>query len=156
MKKPCAYPGCPTLIERGTYCPAHQANAPKRHTIYNKHVRQRDPALATAYRIRCSARWKKVRRQVLADNPVCADPFGDHSRAGITRTSKQVHHIQGLAEHPELWNVQTNLQALCTSCHARLEREHRKNSVSDPEPTSSKADGTQHDGGAAEIFCPFG
>lgn len=156
MKKTCLYPGCPALLDRGTYCDTHKASAPKRHQLYNRHVRQRDPALATAYKIRCSARWKKIRRQVLADNPVCADPFGDHSLAGITHTSTQVHHIQGIAEHPELWNVQTNLQALCTKCHARLEREHRKNAASDPEPSSLKTDSTQDTGGGQKNFCPFG
>lgn len=125
MKRPCNYPGCPVLLEKGTYCPKHQASAPKRHTIYDQRVRAKDPALALAHKIRSSTKWAKLRRQFLTDNPCCADPFGEHARTGITRTSTQVHHIKGLATHPHLWNHAANLQALCTACHARVEREHR-------------------------------
>lgn len=157
MKKPCNHPGCPSLIDRGTYCPTHQASAPKRHALYDKHVRQRDPALAQAARIRSSQRWIRVRKLVLADHPICADPFGDHARAGVTRASTQVHHISGLAEHPELAFHADNLQALCTACHARIEREHRAGAARDPEPSRRKAGGTsQPPQGEDQNFSPFG
>ena len=147
MKKPCNYPGCPALLDKGTYCPKHQASAPKRHTDYNRYVRAKDPALALAHKIRKGTKWAKVRRLILADNPMCADPFGDHSRAGITRTSTQVHHIQGLVTHPHLWDHSDNLQALCSACHARIEREHRKAVASQQTPLPPGRD---------QKFTPFG
>jgi 5-methylcytosine-specific restriction endonuclease McrA len=144
------------LIDKSGYCPKHQASKPKRHTLYNRHVRNADPASALAYKIRKSRKWLKVRAQVLADNPICADPFGDHARAGITRTATQVHHLEGIVEHPELWNVQTNLQALCTACHAKVERGVRRDAASDPETSSRKAGGNQPPPGEVQNFCPFG
>ena len=29
-KRPCRYPGCPNLCERGTYCPEHSSESPDR------------------------------------------------------------------------------------------------------------------------------
>jgi 5-methylcytosine-specific restriction enzyme A len=156
MKRPCSYPGCPALLDKTGYCERHKASAPKRHKLYDKHVRQRDPVLATAARIRASRRWKQVQRLVLSDNPTCADPYGDHQRAGITRTSKQVHHIKGLAEHPELAFHADKVMALCTACHARIEREHRAAVAASPKQSSRKAGGTQIDGGEGQKFNPFG
>jgi 5-methylcytosine-specific restriction endonuclease McrA len=142
MKHYCNYPGCPAILDKGRYCHAHKDNAPKRHTIYDRHVRAKDTALAIAQKIRSSRKWGNVRRHILANQPICTDPFGDHARAGITRTSQQVHHIKGLATHPHLWNVQSNLQALCTACHARIEREHRTEFARDPEPSGAQQDGS--------------
>jgi len=132
MKKPCNHPGCPTLIERGAYCPTHAATRPNRHKDYDRHVRHRDPALAEAARIRSSPRWQQVRRQMLADHPMCQDPYGDHARAGMTRTATQVHHIEGLASRPELAFHRSNLLTVCSACHARLEREVRRNPSETP------------------------
>ena len=155
MKRPCNYPGCPTLIERGAYCPTHQATRPDRHKAYNQ-GRQRDPATALAYKIRKSRKWLLIRSQVLADNPVCADPFGDHARMGVTRSSQQVHHLQGIVEHPHLWNVQTNLQALCTACHAKVERSVREDAKRAPGPSSTRPRPSQTPPGEGEKFSPFG
>lgn len=138
MKKPCNSPGCPVLLDKGIYCQKHKATAPKRHTIYDRHVRRKDPALAIAARIRSSPRWQLVRRQVIADNPLCADPFGIHQRQSVTRTSTQVHHIEGVATHPELAFVASNLQSVCSSCHARLERECRSAAKDLPAPSSTQ------------------
>ena len=134
MKKPCNFPGCAALLDKGGYCPTHKASAPKRHQIYNRHVRAKNPALALAAKIRKSARWQKVRRQILADAPLCADPHGMHAREGITRTATQVHHVQGLATRPDLAFHSDNLQPLCTRCHARIERQVRAMAASDESP----------------------
>jgi 5-methylcytosine-specific restriction endonuclease McrA len=156
MKTPCHYPGCPALLNKGGYCQAHAASKPKRHTIYNKHVRSKDPALANAHKIRKSRAWERVRRLQLADHPLCADPFGMHSRCDLTETATQVHHIIGLVERPDLWNTQTNLQSLCTACHARIEREVRRNAQSDCGASSHQGEASHDTGGADEKFCPFG
>jgi hypothetical protein len=122
MKTPCRYPGCRALLDKSGYCERHQASAPKRHRLYDRHVRQRDPALALAARIRNSVRWRNVRAQKLAEFPMCEDPLGHHGRQGTTRTAEQVHHIEGLIDRPDLAYTQTNLMSVCMACHAALER----------------------------------
>ena len=54
--------------------------------------------------------------------PLCEDPFKDHERRDDTETAKQVHHVKGLATHPELAYDLDNLMSVCTRCHAKLER----------------------------------
>jgi 5-methylcytosine-specific restriction protein A len=147
MKRPCSFPGCSSLLDKSGYCERHKASAPKRHKIYDRHVRQRDPALAEAARIRSSPRWQRVRKQVLADQPMCQDPHGEHQRAGVTRTATQIHHIQGLTTRPDLAFERDNLMAVCNACHARLEREVRRNPPETPQ-TPPRA--------SCDVWTPFG
>jgi hypothetical protein len=123
MKRPCNYPGCRALLDNGAYCDAHASHAKQRHKDYDQHVRANDPALARAAAIRNSPRWRAVRKWQLAREPLCFDPFSDHERRGTTETARQVHHIKGLATHPELAFHSSNLMSVCTGCHAKLERE---------------------------------
>jgi len=125
MKKICSRPGCPILIDRGAYCETHKGRANDGRKQYARHIQATNPALAEAARIRNSFRWRKVRKQFLADHPLCQDPHGEHHRAGVTRTATQVHHIAGLAERPDLAFHRENLMAVCNGCHARIEREVR-------------------------------
>ena len=138
MKTPCRYPGCRALLDKSGYCDEHKASAPKRHSVYDRHVRSKDPALAMAARIRSSERWRKVRRSQLSGHPLCQDPFGEHKRRNTTETATQVHHVIGLIDRPELAFHASNLMSVCTACHARLEREHRKAVAGDPRPSSRK------------------
>jgi 5-methylcytosine-specific restriction endonuclease McrA len=77
---------------------------------------------------RSSRRWQKTQRTKIGLNPLCEDPFGDHERRGTTETAKQVHHIVGLAEcaGDERAYTLDNLMSVCWKCHARIEREVRK------------------------------
>ena len=122
MKSPCKYPGCCELVDKIGWCANHQSSATDRRKDYDKGRRTSDTALALAAEIRSGWRWKRVRRQKLMGWPLCEDPFSDHARRGATETAKQVHHVQGLATHPELAYVLDNLMSVCTRCHARLER----------------------------------
>jgi 5-methylcytosine-specific restriction protein A len=122
MKSPCKYPGCRELVDRIGWCANHQSSATDRHKDYDRGRRQIDPALSLAANIRSGWKWKKVRRQKLTGWPLCQDPFKDHERRNATETAKQVHHIVGLATHPELAYTLDNLMSVCTRCHARLER----------------------------------
>ena len=79
--------------------------------------RRRDPRLALANRLRSSSRWKKVRALKLARDPLCED-CKDH---GLAVPAVQVHHLKGVARHPELAFVMENLLSLCTTCHAKRE-----------------------------------
>ena len=56
-KRPCRYPGCPNLCEKGTYCAEHQGESPERW---------RGSAAERGY----GADWRKARRRFLAGNPL--------------------------------------------------------------------------------------
>jgi 5-methylcytosine-specific restriction protein A len=83
--------------------------------------RRRDPALKQAQHIRSSARWRKVRRLKLSNDPLCEDCL-EH---GVTTAATQVHHIRGIASHPELAFSIENLCSLCSTCHAKREARER-------------------------------
>lgn len=57
-----------------------------------------------------NARWRKLRRMVLARQPVCAT-------RGCHQPSKDVHHK---IPKPEGDDSFENLQGLCHECHSRL------------------------------------
>lgn len=125
MKTPCKYPGCSTLLDKSGWCERHQASAPNPRANYDR-WRKRDPNQSAVDRFRSSAAWQKARRQKMAVNPLCEDPFGDHARRGDTVSVHGVHHIKGLATHPDLGLSWENLMSVCAKCHARLESEAKK------------------------------
>jgi 5-methylcytosine-specific restriction protein A len=84
--------------------------------------RRSDPALARAQRIRSSARWRKLRALKLARDPLCEDC----QTRGVLKAATQVHHVEGLAQRPDLAFVMKNLASLCTTCHAKREAQERR------------------------------
>ena len=122
MKSPCKHPGCPQLLDKSGYCDRHQSSAPKPRASYQA-WRQRDKKQSAVDSIRKTARWQKVRASKLTAFPLCEDPFQNHQ--DNTATAKQVHHIQGLATHPDLAFHADNLMSVCTVCHAKLEAQVR-------------------------------
>lgn len=106
--RPCAKPGCSRLIRgRGRYCEEHQ----KAET--SAYDRERGSAAARGY----GARWRRLRAMVLASNPLCADPFGEHARNHEVVAATDVDHIIALVRGGT--NELSNLQALCHACHSR-------------------------------------
>jgi 5-methylcytosine-specific restriction protein A len=84
--------------------------------------RRRNPALALAQKLRGSARWRKVRALKLSRDPLCQD-CEEH---GVVTAAQQVHHVEPLAERPDLAYVLENTRSLCTTCHAKREAEERR------------------------------
>jgi len=123
MKHPCRYPGCPALLGQRGYCPTHQDSESNASKDYER-KRKADPALALAAKIRSSGRWRKVSKQKLRRNPLCEDPLDTHGEN--TQTARQVHHVKGLREHPELAYELGNLMSVCTRCHAKLEEREKR------------------------------
>jgi hypothetical protein len=72
-------------------------------------------------KLRRSQRWKGFRRWFIRRHPVCCDPFQVHKEHHETVITEQVHHIQGVEEHPSLCFVESNCAGLCTGCHSRVE-----------------------------------
>ena len=58
-------------------------------------------------------RWRKVRELFLKQHPLCRDCLEKE----IFEPAVEVHHIQKIADRPELRMNITNLMALCKRCH---------------------------------------
>jgi len=100
-----------------------QADKARGDAEYDRTKRYADPKLARAARIRNSKAWKQLRDWYIRHHPLCEDPLGRH---GVRPApASQVHHIEGVAEHPELAFNRDNLMSLCSGCHAAVEARAR-------------------------------
>lgn len=97
----CAHPLCRNAATQGRWCAAHYTppppRAPDKRTGPNPY----------------DSRWQRFRRWFLAKHPVCSDPI-------CGRPATDVDHIVPHAgpSDPLFWD-QSNMQALCHSCHSR-------------------------------------
>ena len=108
-KHPCAYPGCPELVERGQrYCEQHQKL--ENHN-YEKYHRNRE----TKKRYRRG--WQLIRSAYAAKHPLCEECL----KRGVYTPTEHVHHIVPLSEGGT--NEEENLMALCRPCHSRIHAE---------------------------------
>jgi 5-methylcytosine-specific restriction protein A len=97
----CRVPGCGVLVSSGA-CPAH---APRERAT------RLDYALV--HRWYGSARWQRLRREVLHEEPFCR-----HCRnAGRKVLTVDIDHIVKHDGDPVLFWDRQNLQGLCKSCH---------------------------------------
>jgi HNH endonuclease len=90
MTRGCEYPRCGLLAVRGAYCHRHAPPRPSQ-----AHYKTDD--------------WEARRRQVLAEQPVCATP-------GCGRPAVAVDHIRERRDGGT--DERRNLQGLCASHHA--------------------------------------
>lgn len=125
--KPCLAQGCPNLVNGSAYCPAHRSLSASAR--YDQDRRPNVTSLAQAARIRSGRQWQKVRALHRAMEPLCSDPFGDHTQAGRVALNEQSHHVQPLALRPDLAFDLANLAPLCTVCHGKVERMERAGKV---------------------------
>ena len=92
-KRPCRYPGCPNLCEKGTYCAEHQSESPERW---------RGSAAERGY----GADWRKARRRFLL-------------KRGVLTPATVVDHIVPHRGDQRLFWDESNWQPLCKQCHDR-------------------------------------
>ena len=97
-----------------------QATRAKSDRLYRK-IRNADPKLAAAERIRNGMPWRRFAKVFKANHPLCCNPFGLHTLVGV----KDVHHVQSLIDRPELAYDEENCRSLCRSCHNRVEAMER-------------------------------
>ena len=101
-KRPCRYPGCPNLCEKGIYC--------EKHSDYSSD-RLRGGAAARGY----DAHWRKARKAFLSRHPLCVECL----KSGVLTPATVVDHIvPHRGDHALFWNEQ-NWQPLCKDCHDR-------------------------------------
>lgn len=96
----CAVPTCPERAGRGGRCPAH--------TTQHRHV-QNTTHDERLYR---TARWRRLRAEVLQDQPFCAEP-------NCGRLVDEVHHLTKRADDLGLFFMRANVVGLCRPHHAR-------------------------------------
>ena len=94
--KPCRHPGCPELVRVSGMCVSH---APSR---------DRDQRRPNSGDRGYTAAWRKIRAQVLRDNPWCVVC---HAQATV------VDHIVSLRKGGT--HDRENLQPMCHPCHNR-------------------------------------
>jgi 5-methylcytosine-specific restriction protein A len=105
--RPCAYPGCVTLVRHGSYCEKHKSKP-------TSQVFKRDKNRQSLYD---TARWKKLRQRQLALHPWC-----EHCLlAGVYTLATDVDHIERhFGDHAKFY--EGKLQSLCHSCPAKKTR----------------------------------
>jgi len=71
----------------------------------------------TAHQRGYGATWQRLRRIILARDPVCTDPFGIHAGRGEVALSIDVDHI--IPKSAGGLDREDNLRGLCHSCHSK-------------------------------------
>jgi 5-methylcytosine-specific restriction protein A len=101
-KRTCAESGCPTLVTKG-YCLRHNRNRRLRESRESSSERTYDE------------RWKKLRKIVLARDPIC--------KICNKAPSKEVDHIIPRLPTQHAADVtEEELQGLCKPCHSKKTR----------------------------------
>jgi 5-methylcytosine-specific restriction protein A len=96
---PCSMQGCPALAVRAGRCAQHQRKQAERNEA------PRESPSARGY----DSNWNQTRTRFLRENPyceICGDP------------SEEAHHHTELRQGGT--NEDSNLVALCHSCHSRI------------------------------------
>ena len=106
-KRPCSYPGCPKLTD-GRFCEEHKKQENRRYEKYD-----RDPAVHRRY----GRAWKRIRDRYVSQHPLCEKCL-EHGKLTMT---EEVHHKLPLSEGGI--HAQSNLIALCQSCHSKIHAE---------------------------------
>ena len=75
---------------------------------------------------RSTATWQRLRAFVLAQHPLCADPFGVHAGLGTIAAATEVDHILGIWLVPDRVFDLDNTQPLCHKCHQRKSGAERR------------------------------
>lgn len=101
-KKPCAYGGCPNLVDHG-YCEQHKSAARQSNDQHREWQRLYDTRL-----------WKHIRERQLAKEPWCAECL----RANIYTPATDCDHIEPHRGDPARF-FKGPFQSFCHSCHSK-------------------------------------
>ena len=101
-KRPCRFPGCPNLCDKGVYCADHKM-------YETDHVRGN--ADARGY----DSKWRKARAWYLQQHPLCVECLRKNKIAPATVVDHIVPHR---GDKKLFWDMY-NWQSLCKDCHDR-------------------------------------
>lgn len=104
--RPCMQGGCPALVRDGSKCEAHRRRDPD---INRRHDATRASSSQRGY----DGQWSKVRRMVLAAEPLCRHC----DETGSVTPATMVDHVIPLNQGGARLD-RANLQPLCDPCHA--------------------------------------
>lgn len=106
-RRPCAAPGCPRLVTRGSRCPDHRRQAQRRYDDHRGPDRQwyGKPG------------WRRFRAQILAARPMCERC----AEQGVRRAGSHVHHVVPRKVAPCRAMDPLNVTVLCGPCHNVIE-----------------------------------
>lgn len=107
VKRCCASPGCPNLVERG-YCPACRRSRRQRHArFYSGGI----PG------VNYGRRWGKARARFLAEHPLCVGYPDATVHAGLSTMATEVDHVEPhRGDYAKFWD-ESNWAGLCDTCH---------------------------------------
>lgn len=100
-KKPCKYPGCPNLVDKGSYCEKHKKIVPQ------------DDSRPSASQRGYDYRWQRARKMYLRRNPLCVECLKEGRVTGATVVD---HIIPHKGDYDLFWD-ENNWQALCEYHH---------------------------------------
>lgn len=99
-KRPCRYPGCPNLCEKGVYCAEHSEYSSDR---------MRGGAAQRGY----NAEWRTQRRRFLSAHPLCVECLKENR---LTAATVVDHIIPHRGDMKLFWD-KNNWQPLCAAHH---------------------------------------
>lgn len=112
---------------------------------YNAMRRAPGTASAAIEKLRCTNRWRELRLRVLRHEPLCRECM----RHDVVRPAVAVDHVVAAADvvaqrGTEAFFDPTNLQPLCTSCHAAKTAVERWARQASSKVARSQSDGAQN------------
>lgn len=105
----CLHPGCGALTDGSGRCAAHQTDR----------LRKDEPGR----KLYQTAAWGRLRIWTLHRHPMCQCKDAEcpkHGREECRAAAKSVHHKKDHNGDPALFFDESNLEALCASCHNRV------------------------------------
>lgn len=114
LKRFCAHAGCTQIVNIDQrYCTAHQSEHERAQKEAEKQYdRHRGSPSKRGY----DDKWERLRNYKLSVDPLCEDCLENQPKRFTPAT--EVHHMQKVAEHPELRLVLSNLRSLCKRHHS--------------------------------------
>lgn len=106
-KKPCAYPGCPELVQDGRFCLKHK----------RQDQRRQDKERGTAAQRGYGYRWQKYTKVFLGEHPLCE--CEECKKLGRLLPATVVDHIIPHKGDYNLFWDPDNHQAMAKRCHDR-------------------------------------